>query len=101
MKSSDLHHSKLTFRKHKFSCTKINSRCGSFRLYYIDQSLLKQHSHSGSFRSSSTLGGFRNVVLKVSYDGYVIDVRCKRYFKTGLAYICFFLTLLGINNNDH
>nr|XP_023924561.1 pheophytinase, chloroplastic isoform X2 [Quercus suber] len=76
VRSSDLHQSKLTFRKHKFRCTEINSRCGSFRLYNIDQSLLKQHSHQGRFRSSSTLGGFRNVDLKVSsgnYDGYVID----------------------------
>ncbi|KAK4592049.1 hypothetical protein RGQ29_016507 [Quercus rubra] len=76
VKSSDLHQSKLTFRKHKSRCTKINSRCGSFRLYNIDQSLLKQHSHQGSFRSSSTLGSFRNVDLKVSSgssDGYVID----------------------------
>nr|POE44657.1 pheophytinase, chloroplastic [Quercus suber] len=50
--------------------------CSKFTVGIGYQSLLKQHSHQGRFRSSSTLGGFRNVDLKVSsgnYDGYVID----------------------------
>lgn len=74
--SSDLHQSKLTLRKHRFWCTKIDSRCGSLRLYNLDQSLLKKHNHQSSFRSLNTLGGFKNVDFKVlsgGYDGYVID----------------------------
>uniref|UniRef100_A0A2N9IXV9 AB hydrolase-1 domain-containing protein n=1 Tax=Fagus sylvatica TaxID=28930 RepID=A0A2N9IXV9_FAGSY len=74
--SSNLHQSKLTLRKHRFLCTKIDSRCGSLRLYNLDQSLLKKHNHQSSFRSLNTLGGFKNVDFKVlsgGYDGYVID----------------------------
>ena len=74
--SSNLHQSKLTLRKHRLWCTKIDSRCGSLRLYNTDQSLLKKHNHQSSFRSLNILGGFKNVdfmVLSGSYDGYVID----------------------------
>ncbi|KAG7945786.1 hypothetical protein I3843_14G006500 [Carya illinoinensis] len=75
LKSSNSRHSKLNFRKYKFLCTKIDSKCGSLRLCNLDQSFVKKLSNQGSSSSLNILQGFRNVELKVlsgGYDGYVI-----------------------------